>query len=190
MEKHYAGILDAEKITAEPAAVGLVARAADGSVRDGLSILDQAIALAGGGAITEGAVRDMLGIADKGLVFDLLEQVMRGDAAAALGGLAALYDGGADPVLVVQEILDLVHFLMRLKLTPAAGRGRSGAGRRPRPGRAAGGEALGARAGARLADAAEGAWRRRRPRPRPCRRWRWCWCGSPMSRICRRRRRS
>ncbi len=123
LEKHYAGILAAEKIEAEPAAVGLVARAADGSVRDGLSILDQAIALAGGGAITEGAVRDMLGIADKGLVFDLLEQVMRGDAAAALGGLAALYDGGADPVLVVQEILDLVHFLMRLKLTPAAGEG-------------------------------------------------------------------
>jgi DNA polymerase III subunit gamma/tau len=123
LETHYAGILEAEKITAEPAAVGLVARAADGSVRDGLSILDQAIALAGGGAITEGAVRDMLGIADKGLVFDLLEQVMRGDAAAALGGLAALYDGGADPVLVIQEILDLVHFLMRLKLTPTAGEG-------------------------------------------------------------------
>ncbi|HTZ76401.1 MAG TPA: DNA polymerase III subunit gamma/tau, partial [Stellaceae bacterium] len=72
---------------------------------------------------TEGAVRDMLGVADKGLVFDLLEQVMKGDAAAALKGLGALYDGGADPVLVLGDLLDLTHFLMRLKLTPEAGEG-------------------------------------------------------------------
>ncbi|HKF72688.1 MAG TPA: DNA polymerase III subunit gamma/tau [Stellaceae bacterium] len=123
LEAHYAKILDAEKVAAEPAAVTLVARAADGSVRDGLSLLDQAIALSAGGAVTESSVRDMLGIADKGLVFDLLETVLRGDAAGALGRLGALYDGGADPVLVVQDLLDLVHFLMRLKLTPNAGEG-------------------------------------------------------------------
>src|SRR5215813_7353289 len=123
LEAHYARILEAEKVAAEPAAVALVARAADGSVRDGLSLLDQAIALSGGGAIIETSVRDMLGIADKGLVFDLLEIVLKGDAAGALGRLGALYDGGADPVLVVQELLDLVHFLMRLKLTPNAGEG-------------------------------------------------------------------
>jgi len=115
--------LAAETVSAEPAAVALVARAADGSVRDGLSLLDQAIALSGGGAIAESAVRDMLGIADKGLVFDLLETVLKGDAAGALGRLGALYEGGADPVLVVQDLLDLVHFLMRLKLTPSAGEG-------------------------------------------------------------------
>jgi DNA polymerase-3 subunit gamma/tau len=123
LEAHYAKILEAERVTAEPAAVALVARAADGSVRDGLSLLDQAIALSAGGAISEASVRDMLGIADKGLVFDLLETVLKGDAAGALGRLGALYDGGADPVLVVQDLLDLVHFLMRLKLTPNAGEG-------------------------------------------------------------------
>ncbi|HYC14688.1 MAG TPA: DNA polymerase III subunit gamma/tau, partial [Stellaceae bacterium] len=123
LETHYAKILEAEKVSAEPAAIGLVARAADGSVRDGLSLLDQAIALSAGGAISEAAVRDMLGIADKGLMLDLLETVLRGDAAGALGQLAALYDGGADPVMVVQDLLDLVHFLMRLKLTPSAGEG-------------------------------------------------------------------
>jgi len=123
LEAHYARLLAAESVTAEPAAVALVSRAADGSVRDGLSLLDQAIALSGGGAITEAAVRDMLGIADKGLVLDLLETVLRGDASDALTRLGALYDGGADPVMVVQDLLDLVHFLMRLKLTPSAGEG-------------------------------------------------------------------
>jgi len=123
LEAHYTKILEAENVAAEPAAVALVARAADGSVRDGLSLLDQAIALSGGGAIAEASVRDMLGIADKGLVFDLLETVFKGDAAGALGRLGSLYDGGADPVLVVQDLLDLVHFLMRLKLTPSAGEG-------------------------------------------------------------------
>jgi len=123
LEAHYAKILAAEKVSAEPAAIGLVARAADGSVRDGLSLLDQAIALSAGGAISEAAVRDMLGIADKGLMLDLLETVLKGDAAGALGQLASLYDGGADPVMVVQDMLDLVHFLMRLKLTPSAGEG-------------------------------------------------------------------
>ncbi|MGH7125305.1 MAG: DNA polymerase III subunit gamma/tau, partial [Stellaceae bacterium] len=123
LEQHYAKVLDAEKVAAEAAAVALVARAADGSVRDGLSLLDQAIALSAGATISEASVRDMLGIADKGLVFDLLETVLKGDAAGALGRLGALYDGGADPVLVMQDLLDLVHFLMRLKLTPNAGEG-------------------------------------------------------------------
>jgi DNA polymerase-3 subunit gamma/tau len=123
LEAHYTKVLEAEKVAAEPAALALVARAADGSVRDGLSLLDQAIALSGGAAIAEASVRDMLGIADKGLVFDLLETVLKGDAAGALGRLGSLYDGGADPVLVVQDLLDLVHFLMRLKLTPSAGEG-------------------------------------------------------------------
>jgi DNA polymerase III subunit gamma/tau len=123
LEAHYTRVLEAEKVAAEPAALALVARAADGSVRDGLSLLDQAMALSGGAAITEASVRDMLGIADKGLVFDLLETVLKGDAAGALGRLGSLYDGGADPVLVVQDLLDLVHFLMRLKLTPSAGEG-------------------------------------------------------------------
>src|ERR1700722_15876993 len=119
---HYARIAAAESVAAEPAAIALIARAADGSVRDGLSLLDQAIAL-GGGTIAEAQVRDMLGIADRGLVFDLLEAALRGDAGDALKRIAALYEGGADPVTVLQDLLELVHFLTRLKLAANAGEG-------------------------------------------------------------------
>jgi DNA polymerase-3 subunit gamma/tau len=119
---HYARIAAAESVAAEPAAIALIARAADGSVRDGLSLLDQAIAL-GGGAIAEAQVREMLGIADRGLVFDLLEASLRGDAGDALSRIASLYEGGADPVTVLQDLLELVHFLTRLKLAAGAGEG-------------------------------------------------------------------
>jgi DNA polymerase III subunit gamma/tau len=120
--EHYRRVAEAEEIAAEPAALALIARAADGSVRDGLSLLDQAIAL-GGGRVEESAVRDMLGIADRGLVFDLFEGVLRGDAAAALTQLDRLYADGADPLLIMQDLLDLGHFLTRLKLAPEAGAG-------------------------------------------------------------------
>jgi DNA polymerase-3 subunit gamma/tau len=120
LAEHYAAIAAKEGIAVEPGAIQLIARAADGSVRDGLSLLDQAIAL-GGGTIMAGAVQEMLGIADRGLVFDLLETVLRGDAADALRRMAALYEGGADPLMVLQELLELAHFLTRLKLLPEAG---------------------------------------------------------------------
>src|SRR5436190_17688989 len=87
---HYRRIAEAEGVEVEPAALALIARAADGSVRDGLSLLDQAIALSGG-RVAEAAVRDMLGVADRGLVFDLLESVLRGDAPAALAQMGRLY---------------------------------------------------------------------------------------------------
>ncbi len=119
---HYKMIAEAEGIAVAPAALGLMARAADGSVRDGLSLLDQAIALSGT-AIDEEAVRDMLGIADRSLVFDLFETVMRGDAAGALDRLDSLHQGGADPLMVLQDLLDLTHFVTRLKLAPEAGAG-------------------------------------------------------------------
>ena len=119
---HYRQIADAEGITVAPAALGLIARAADGSVRDGLSLLDQAIAL-GGAAIEEDAVRDMLGIADRNLVWDLFETVLKGDAARALAQMEALYQCGADPQMVLQDLLELTHFVTRLKLAPEAGAG-------------------------------------------------------------------
>ncbi|HVH80658.1 MAG TPA: DNA polymerase III subunit gamma/tau [Stellaceae bacterium] len=117
---HYQSVAKAEGVEIEPGALGLIARAADGSVRDGLSILDQAIALANG-PVSEAAVRDMLGIADRNLVFDLFETVLKGDAAGALDQMDALYQGGADPLTVVQDLLDLSHFVTRLKLVPDAG---------------------------------------------------------------------
>src|SRR5207302_474354 len=120
--QHYRGIAAAEGIAVEPAALGLIARAADGSVRDGLSLLDQAIALSAD-AIEEAAVRDMLGIADRGLVFDLFETVLQGDAKSALQQVESLYQGGADPLMLMQDLLDLTHFVTRLKLAPEAGSG-------------------------------------------------------------------
>ena len=82
--------------------------------------MDQAISLAGGN-VTEDVVREMLGIADRGLSFDLLETVFKGDAAGALKQMGSLYEGGADPAMVLQELLELVYFLTRLKLAPDLG---------------------------------------------------------------------
>jgi DNA polymerase-3 subunit gamma/tau len=120
--QHYRRVAEAEGVAVEPAALALIARAADGSVRDGLSLLDQAIALSGG-RIEEAPVRDMLGIADRGHVFDLLESVLRGDAPTALAQMDRLYQDGADPLMVLQDLLDLGHFMTRLKLAPEAGAG-------------------------------------------------------------------
>jgi len=120
LAQHYRTIAEAEGVEIAPGALALIARAADGSVRDGLSLLDQAIALANG-PIGEEAVRDMLGIADRGLVIDLFETVLRGDAAGALAQFDALYQGGADPLAVMQDLLDFCHFTTRLKLVPQAG---------------------------------------------------------------------
>src|SRR6516225_5769313 len=120
--RHYRQIAEAEGVEIKPAALALIARAADGSVRDGLSLLDQAIALSAG-QVEEAAVRDMLGVADRGLIFDLLESVVRGDAPAALAQMDGLYQGGADPLMILQDLLDLSHFVTRLKLAPEAGTG-------------------------------------------------------------------
>src|SRR4051794_35689055 len=132
---HYRQIAAAEAVEITPAALALIARAADGSVRDGLSLLDQAIALSAG-RIEEAAVREMLGIADRGLVLDLFETVLKGDAKSALAQMQSLYEGGADPLMVLQDLLDLTHFVTRLKLAPEAGSGdplEEGDGERTRP---------------------------------------------------------
>jgi DNA polymerase III subunit gamma/tau len=119
---HYRSIAEAERIEADDEALALIARAADGSVRDGLSLLDQATSL-GDGRVEAAAVRDMLGVADRDAVFDLLESVLSGDAAGAFLRMDRLYQGGADPLLVLQDLLELGHFLTRLKLAPEAGIG-------------------------------------------------------------------
>ncbi len=116
---HLVEIAEREAVGIEPGAAALIARAADGSVRDGLSILDQAISL-GDGGVTEAQLREMLGLADRIQVFDLFDQLMRGDIAAALALMAALYEEGADPVTVLQDLLELSHWLTRVKLVPVA----------------------------------------------------------------------
>ncbi len=116
---HFARIAEKEAVEAETEALGMVARAADGSVRDGLSLLDQAIGLAGGGAVTAESVRDMLGLADRFMVFDLMEAVMGGDVAGALAILDRSHEVGADPLAVLQDLADLTHLLTRFRAAPA-----------------------------------------------------------------------
>ena len=99
-------------------ALALIARAADCSARDGLSILDQAISQAAGKQVSEAAVGDMLGLADRALVFDLFESVMGGDVKKALDLLANQYAAGASPVVILQDLLELVHWLTRIKVAP------------------------------------------------------------------------
>ena len=116
---HFAGIAAAEGVEVQPAALALVARAADGSVRDGLSVLDQAMAHEGA-RITEAAVRAMLGLADRTRLFDLFDMLMRGAIKDALDCFAELHDAGAEPQALLQDLLELCHWLTRLKLVPAA----------------------------------------------------------------------
>jgi DNA polymerase III subunit gamma/tau len=118
LTRHFAGIAGKEGVSIEPAALELIARAADGSVRDGLSLLDQAIAQADG-AVTAKAVSEMLGLADREMIFDLLEAVTAGDPAAALAITEQAYERGADLGAVLADLLALLHTLTRLKAIPA-----------------------------------------------------------------------
>ena len=119
LRDHFGRIAGKEAVEVDAEALGMVARAADGSVRDGLSLLDQAIGLAGGGAVTREGVRDMLGLADRFMVFDLMEAVMGGDVAAALAILDRTHEVGADPLAVLQDLADLTHLLTRFRSAPA-----------------------------------------------------------------------
>ena len=109
-------ILKLESVAVDSTALSLIARAADGSVRDGLSILDQAIGYAGGEPVGTELVRNMMGLADRAQVFDLFEQVMRGDVGDAFSTLRSQYGAGADPLVVLEDLLRVVHWLTNLKL--------------------------------------------------------------------------
>lgn len=117
LSEFYKNIAEKEGMQSEEDAISLIARAADGSVRDGLSLLDQAIAHSDG-TITLQQVNDMLGLADRGLVLDLLEAALKGDTARALDLTTDLYKKGADPVVLIQDMLDFAHLLTRLRAVP------------------------------------------------------------------------
>ena len=123
---HFKKIVANEGAQADDDALALIARAAEGSVRDGLSILDQAIAM-GEGHVSADKVRAMLGLADRARVFDLAEALFRGDAATALGSLKGLYYDGAEPGQIVSDLAESVHIVARIKAvgTEPAGEGLS-----------------------------------------------------------------
>ncbi|MGE0502774.1 MAG: DNA polymerase III subunit gamma/tau [Rhizobiaceae bacterium] len=117
--EHLRDIALKEDVPVEDAAFAMIARAAEGSVRDSLSLLDQAIAH-GGGRVEAAAVRTMLGLADRARVIDLFEQLMRGDAAGALVEFRAQYDEGADPATVLADLANFNHLVTRLRFVPSA----------------------------------------------------------------------
>jgi DNA polymerase-3 subunit gamma/tau len=119
---HLERICAAEGAKVDKDGLELIARAAEGSVRDALSLLDQAIVqnAAGSGAASAALIRDMLGLADRGRVMDLLLNISNGDAASALKELDSQYASGADPILVLRDLLELTHEVTRLKAAPDA----------------------------------------------------------------------
>ncbi len=114
-----AGIAAKEGVAVAPDALALITRAAEGSARDALSLLDQAIAH-GAGETTAAEVRAMLGLADRGRILDLFEKVMAGDARAALAELAAQYAAGADPLAVLRDLAEVTHWVSMVRLAPEA----------------------------------------------------------------------
>src|SRR5499433_2088436 len=116
--KHLSAIAEKESVEIEPEALGIIARAAEGSVRDSLSLLDQAIAHAAG-SVRAKDVRQMLGLADRTRVIDLFDSLVRGDIASAFKEFRDQYDTGADPIVVLSDLAEFVNFVTRVKIVPA-----------------------------------------------------------------------
>ena len=116
--KHLGNIAAKENVEVEAEALGIIARAAEGSVRDSLSLFDQAIAHAAG-PVRADAVRQMLGLADRTRVIDLFDSLARGDIASAFAEFREQYDTGADPIVVLSDLAEFVNFVTRVKVLPA-----------------------------------------------------------------------
>ncbi|XUY26755.1 DNA polymerase III subunit gamma/tau [Agrobacterium sp. rho-8.1] len=115
----FTAIAAKEGFEAEPQALAMIARAAEGSARDGLSLLDQAIAH-GGGRVEAEAVRGMLGLADRARIVDLFGHVVKGDVASVLEEFTGQYEAGANPVVVLTDLADFTHLVTRMKYVPDA----------------------------------------------------------------------
>ncbi|SIP90240.1 DNA polymerase III, tau subunit [Rhizobium sp. RU33A] len=115
----FSTIASKEGIEADEDALSMIARAAEGSARDGLSLLDQAIAH-GSGVVHADAVRAMLGLADRARIVDLFDHIVRGDVAAALSEFGSQYEAGANPTVVLTDLADFTHLVTRLKYIPSA----------------------------------------------------------------------
>src|SRR5690606_24408057 len=119
MTAYLEKILGQEGIGFEPDALAMIVRAGEGSARDSLSLLDQAIAH-GGGTVAAATVKAMLGLGDRARVIDLFEAVMGGRVAEALAGLRDLYELGADPQTLLADLAEFTHLVTRIKVVPAA----------------------------------------------------------------------
>jgi len=117
LEEYFSELLEKEGVKAEQGAIALIARAADGSCRDGLSLLDQAISLEQKN-ITQEQIRNMLGLVDRSITLDLFETIMQGDSEKSLSHLDELYKAGADSLMVLQDLLELTHYITKVKVAP------------------------------------------------------------------------
>jgi DNA polymerase-3 subunit gamma/tau len=115
LAEHFRKVAEAEQVQVEPEALALIARAAEGSARDGLSMLDQAIAH-GEAGVTADQVRAMLGLSDRGAIRRLLGLLLAGDAPGALAALKEQYDLGVEPSSAVRGLLEAVHGITRFKV--------------------------------------------------------------------------
>lgn len=119
MSGYLESILGQEGISFEPEALAMIVRAGEGSARDNLSLLDQAIAH-GNGTVTASTVKAMLGLGDRARIIDLFEELMGGQIGAAIETMRSLYDMGADPQTLVADLADFTHLVTRIKVVPAA----------------------------------------------------------------------
>ncbi len=118
LETHYTKLCGQENVACEASAITMIARAADGSVRDGLSLLDQAMALGAEAGVTAELVQNMLGLADRGRILDLLDHALKGEVAEGLAVMADLHRLGADASVVINDLLELTHLITRLRVAP------------------------------------------------------------------------
>jgi DNA polymerase-3 subunit gamma/tau len=122
LAEHLGAICVKEGVNVDADGLALIARAAEGSARDGLSLLDQALVQKPGDTVTAADVRDMLGLADRGRVLDLFEAIAKADAKTALGEARSQYDSGADPSLILRDLLDIGHEAARAQALGADAR--------------------------------------------------------------------
>ena len=118
LQTHFASIAEKEGIEVEDDALAIIARAADGSARDGLSVLDQAFSLTTGKVDVE-LIQSMLGLSDRETLFDLFEALLSGEVAAALNLSDKMFELGGDPLLILRDLADLTHWVTRAKITPS-----------------------------------------------------------------------
>ena len=119
MMRHLEKVCAAEGVSAEPDALALIARVAEGSVRDALSLLDQGIAHGAADGVRAADIRAMLGLSDRGEIIDLFVHAMKGEIAQALALTARLHHAGADAAEMLIELAEFCHFVTRVKLTPS-----------------------------------------------------------------------
>jgi len=122
LAEHLGAICAKEGVSVDPDGLALIARAAEGSARDGLSLLDQALVQKPGETVTAADVRDMLGLADRSRVLDLFDAIARSDAKTAINEARSQYDSGADPTLILRDLLDIGHEAARAQALGAEAR--------------------------------------------------------------------